>query len=195
MISSRLSETQEGCARSALPPIAPRRSRGAEADEGGRLLQRSHRFLTTHARAEVETAAERFFSALGYRRRADEDEGLLVFERGRPLASLYAASLRVCHTRVEITLEPGEGTRVAEVRHGVETRGRLVIAEDGDLIEAEGRAFERFLEKAEIDIAALLEAASRARHRASILKIALTVVFVAGNVALLVAYALRRGFF
>ena len=152
---------------------ALRTSQGSVATEGAPpLLERTHRFLTTRGRAEVETAAERLFQALGYRRRAEAAE-VLVFTRGTPFASFYASSLRACAGRVEVAFEPGsgEGPGVGRVTHRIETRGRIVIAEDEDLVDAEARAFERFIEEGTLDTFALLEASRRARRDRSRLQV------------------------
>jgi hypothetical protein len=154
-----------------------------------RLLERTHRFLTTRGRAEVETAAELLFKALGYRRRADENDRL-VFTRGRPLASLYASSLRACLGRVDVAHEAGLGEKAGVVRvvHRVETRGRIVLAEDEDLIDAEARAFERFLEEGHLDTSGLLDAARRARRDRSRLRVGAIV----GAAGLVVAAVVAR---
>jgi hypothetical protein len=166
----------------SLPTTRNRRPRPA-------LLERAHRFLTARERPEVEAAAERYFVALGYRRRADEDGGAIVFERGRPSASLYASSLRACFTRVELALERGDGTGVATIRHAVQTRGRFVLPRDGRLVEAEARAFEHFLERADLDTEALLETARLSGREASLTSFAIVIGVTAAFVIAFVAYA------
>jgi hypothetical protein len=148
------------------------------------VLERTHQFLSEKRRAEVETAAERFFPALGYRRRDEVGSETIVFARGGRFASFYSASLRACRATVEVEASEGERTAV-RVRHRVETRGRLVLAGDERLVEAEARAFERFLERGDPDTAALLEAASRKGMRAAIVKLAvafglLAIALIAG---------------
>jgi hypothetical protein len=137
------------------------------------MLERAYHFLTTRTRPEIEAAADAFFPAIGYRRAphppGTEHAAKLAFERGRRFASFWSPSLRACETVV--TVEVGEGSarevpRRVQVRHAVRTIGRLVIAEDGAIVEAESRAFERFVENGEPDLAALLAAASRRRRRA-----------------------------
>ena len=148
-------------------------------------------------RAEVETSAERLFKALGYRRRADEgtDGERLVFTRGRPLASLYTSSLRRCQARVVVVHKAGAGENAGEVwiAHHVETRGRIVTGEDAGLLDAEARAFERFLEHADLDTAALLDASRRASRNQSLLQIGL-LILVIGTVVAVAAVTFWSGF-
>jgi hypothetical protein len=153
------------------------------------MLERAHHFLTEKAPPEVEAAAERFFPALGYRRRGEaESPGKIVFARGRPLASFYAASLRACRTIVEVAAKPGQ----IQITHRVTTRGRLVGREDHALLAAEARGFERFLERGDPDAAALLEAAARAAGGAVAWKVALVLLIGAAAFAATVLFAGRR---
>jgi hypothetical protein len=160
------------------------------------MLERTHQFLTEKSRADVEAAAERFFPALGYRLRveaprADAAARALAFARGRRFASLYDASLRAC--RAEVAVEAAEGARpptAVHVRHRVATFGRLVVAEDAALLDAESRAFERFLERGDVDTAALIEAAMRTSERAAAWKIAAAIAL--GAAAFGAAWVLLR---
>lgn len=150
------------------------------------MLERASHFLSTKSRAEVEAAADLYFPALGYRRRASApgERGPIVYERGRRLASFWSATLRGCAATVTVeVLEARDGAATVHVRHAVETRGRLVIAEDGDLLEAESRAFERFVERGDPDLEGMLRAATRRRRRALLLKVALTTAFAAAIAA------------
>jgi len=153
------------------------------------VLRRAYRFLTSKTRAEIEAAADPYFAALGYRRQADE-EGTFVFRRGRRLASLYSPQLRSCFAslRVKVTGEAAEGSRVVHVTHEVQTRGRLVLAEDAGLLDAESRGLQRFLERGEADAAELLEAATRDLHRAARWKLALALLAAALIATCLLAY-------
>ncbi len=169
---------------------------GGAARTARRLLERAYRFLTARERPEVEATADRFFRALGYRRRAD-DQTRLIFQRGERFASFYRSSLRSCQTRVEVELDrragDREGTGLLTVKHRVVTTGRLTFAEDDALLEAESKAFERFLEQSEIDSAALIVAAQRAVRRTATIKVAALIAAFAGGLATLVVFVLRSG--
>jgi hypothetical protein len=107
-----------------------------------RYLRRSQQLLHAKDRSEVERQAERYFGALGYRRREDDPSGRLVFERGKPLASLYTFLLRSCRATVRIEVEP----RRLVVHHEVEVIGRILAGGDAPILDAEARGFETFLD-------------------------------------------------
>ncbi len=150
------------------------------------MLVHSYHFLTGRRPSEVEAAADLYFPALGYRRRhvaPGASAAPLAYERGRRLASFYSPSLRACAAVVEVSIDGGGARDAPEsaeparpaairVRHAVQTIGRLVIEEDRALLEAEARAFERFLETGDPGIEHILAAARRHRDRALWLKVA-----------------------
>lgn len=155
------------------------------------MLERTHQFLTGKTRADIEIAAERFFPALGYRVRMAAPARAIVFERGRRLASLYRSSLRACAAEVAIDAVEGAGTPTAvQVRHRVTTFGRLIVGEDATLLDTESRAFERFLERGDVDTAALLDAALQSGKRAVAWKVA--AILFAGAVLFFVAARIFR---
>lgn len=169
------------------------------------MLERAYHFLSEKGRADVETAAERFFGALGYRPKpsapaiGDDTTGAggdrpLRLVRGHRFASFYSPSLRACAATVQIVANEVKGKpTTVHVAHRVETRGRLVTAEDADLLEAEARAFERFLEKADPETAEILLATYRRAHRAVALKLAALAAFAVAVFAIALAVALGVG--
>jgi hypothetical protein len=127
------------------------------------LIERAHKFLTTRDRGAFEAAAERFFTALGYRRRGDEESGALVFERGSYLIVALLNSLRRLETRLELSME-GSGTPaapvVAVVRHRVRTPPLWIVLErNRRYLDAEAKGFERFLEHGDLELAEVIGAA------------------------------------
>lgn len=146
-----------------------------------RYLRRRHQFLSDRSQAEVEAQAERYFEALGYRRREDRG-GRFTFERGRRLASLWSPLLRRCHAQAVVGYEGG----LISVRHRVEVLGRFFALSDADLLDAEARCFQGFLgaEGRPWDAAPLLRARQRALRGAAVRAVALAFYTAAVGLAL-----------
>jgi len=152
-----------------------------------RYLRSAHPFLTDRAEPQVERQADLYFQALGYRPRM-RPGGPLCYERGRRYASLYRPLLRACWTRVCLEI----GDRTVRVKHKMEVIGRLFANGDAQVLAAEARGFEAFLEgagqawdPAPID-RAFRRAAQSGRRRAAVL-VVYTIL-----VALLVYVAVSR---